>query len=338
MRKGRLRVGLGGWDAQLPILTMKKILLIKTSSLGDVIHAFPAVTDLKSAGCASRIDWVVEESLVPIVKLHPAVDDVIPVAMRRWRRAWWRRAIRDEMSDCRRRLRAQTYDDIVDAQGLIKSALIARAARGVRHGLDFHSAREPLAPFYDHTYRVPWDIHAVERTRLLLARAVGYGVTQPCDYGIRASPRAFTWLPAVPYAVLLHASSGDYKLWDEQNWKTLGDSLNSRGITCILPFGNAQERARSERLAGKLRAGVVPPALGFEALAGLLAGAAAVVGIDTGLMHLAAALGTPTVGIYNATDPAATGIYSCARAVNIGGIGGAPTAAQVIAAVTQLAP
>src|SRR5215218_11055742 len=146
--------------------SLKKILLIKTSSLGDVIHAFPAVTDLKSAGSASRIDWVVEESLVPIVKLHPAVDEVIPVAMRRWRRAWWRGAIRAEMSDCRRRLRAQTYDDVVDAQGLIKSALIARAARGVRHGLDFHSAREPLAPLYDHTYRIPWDIHAVERTRL----------------------------------------------------------------------------------------------------------------------------------------------------------------------------
>jgi heptosyltransferase-1 len=317
---------------------LKKILLIKTSSLGDVIHALPAVTDLKAAGGAARIDWVVEESLVPIVKLHPAVDDIIAVAMRRWRRAWWRRSIRDEISACRRRLRAQTYDAIIDAQGLIKSALIARAARGVRHGLDFHSAREPLAPFYHHTYRIPWDVHAVERTRQLMARAVGYPVPAVCDYGINALPRTFDWLAAGEYAVLLHASSGDYKLWSEQNWQLLGDALNARGITCVLPCGSPQERQRSERIAGNLRAAVVPPALGLAELAGLLAGARMAVGIDTGLTHLAAAFGVPTVGIYNATDPAATGIYGCARAVNLGGIGQAPTAQQVISTVARLAP
>ncbi len=317
---------------------MKKILLIKTSSLGDVIHALPAVTDLKAAGAAARIDWVVEESLVPIVKLHPGVDEVIPVAMRRWRRAWWRRSIRDEVSVCRRRLRAQTYDAIVDAQGLIKSALIARAARGVRHGLDFHSAREPLAPFYHHTYRIPWDLHAVERTRLLLARAIGYTMPPRCDYGIHASPRTFAWLGSGAYAVLLHASSGDYKLWSETNWQTLGDALNAAGIACVLPFGSVRERERSVRIAGNLRAAVVPPALGLEELAGLLAGARTVIGIDTGLTHLAAALGAATVGIYNATDSAATGIYGCARAVNLGGIGRAPTAQQVISAAAELAP
>jgi heptosyltransferase-1 len=317
---------------------LKKILLIKTSSLGDVIHALPAVTDLKAAGGAARIDWVVEESLVPIVKLHPAVDDIIPVAMRRWRRAWWRCSIRDEVSAYRRRLRAKTYDAIVDAQGLIKSALIARAARGVRHGLDFHSAREPLALFYHHTYRIPWDMHAVERTRLLVARAVGYAVPPICDYGIQASPRTFEWLATDSYAVLLHASSGDYKLWSEQNWQLLGDALNAGGITCVFPCGSPQERQRSERIARNLRAAVVPPALGLAELAGLLAGARTAVGIDTGLTHLAAALGVPTVGIYNATDPAATGIYGCARAVNLGGIGRAPTAQQVISTVAGIAP
>jgi heptosyltransferase-1 len=178
----------------------------------------------------------------------------------------------------------------------------------------------------------------VERTRLLLARAVGYAVTQKCDYGIHPSPGAFSWLPTGPYSVLLHASSGDYKLWDEKNWRTLGGSLNADGVTCVLPFGNPQERARSERLARALRAAVVPPALDFAELAGLLAGAKTVIGIDTGLTHLAAALGVPTVGIYNATDPAATGIYGSARAVNLGGIGRAPDAAQVMAAVTEMAP
>jgi len=179
-------------------------------------------------------------------------------------------------------------------------------------------------------------VHAVERTRLLFARAVGYAVPPTCDYGIHASPRRFDWLATGKYAVLLHASSGDYKLWDEQHWKLLGDALNAAGIACVLPFGSALERERSERIAGKLRSAVVPPALSLDELAGLLAGARTVVGIDTGLTHLAAALAVPTVGIYNATDPAATGIYGCARAVNLGGIGGAPTAQQVIAAVEKI--
>jgi heptosyltransferase-1 len=273
---------------------------------------------------------VVEESLVAIVRLHAGVDDVIPVAMRRWRRAWWRRSVRDEMSERRRRLRTQTYDAIIDAQGLIKSALIARAARGVRHGLDFHSAREPLAPFYDHVYRIPWDIHAVERTRLLFARVLGYPVPAQCDYGISAAPRNFPWLYAPSYAVLFHASSGDYKLWEENNWKLLGDALNAAGVTCLLPFGNAREYERSMRIAGQLQAALVPPALSLDDLAGLLSGAKAVIGVDTGLTHLAAALGVPTVGIYNATDPAATGIYGCPRAVNVGGIGRTASAQEVI--------
>jgi heptosyltransferase-1 len=313
----------------------KKILLIKTSSLGDVIHALPAITDLKASGAAACIDWVVEESLVPVVRLHPGVDGVIAVAMRRWRRAWWQQSIRDEVSVCRRRLRATTYDAIIDAQGLIKSALIARAARGVRHGLDFHSAREPLALFYHHTYRIGWDLHAVERTRLLFASVMGYAVPPRCDYGIRAEPRTFGWLGAGAYAVLLHASSGDYKLWDEQNWLAVGDALNAAGIACVLPWGNAREQERSNRLAAKLRAAVVPPALGLEELAGLLAGGKTAIGVDTGLTHLAAALGVPTVGIYNATDPAATGIYGGARFANLGAIGRAPTAQQAIATVIE---
>ena len=336
MRKAPLSVGLRYCGLVLFDAMTKTILLIKTSSLGDVIHALPAITDLKAAQPAARIDWVVEESLAAIVNLHPGVDEVIPVAMRRWRRAWWRRSIRDEVSACRRLLRAQTYDAIIDAQGLIKSALIARAARGPRHGLDFHSSREPLAIFYDHTYRISWDVHAVERARLLFARALGYAVPQRCDYGIRAAPRRFDWLGAGAYAVLLHASSGEYKLWDERNWIELGDALNAAGIACVLPWGNAREKERSVRIAAKLRAAVVPPVLSLDDLAGLLAGGKAVVGVDTGLTHLAAALGVPTVGIYTATDPAATGIYGCARASNLGGIGRMPSARQVITAVEEL--
>ena len=314
----------------------KKILLIKTSSLGDVIHALPAVTDLIAVGAAAQIDWVVEEPLRAIAGLHAGVHEAIPVAVRRWRRAWWRRAVRDEIRACVHQLQTRTYDAVIDAQGLFKSALLALAARGPRHGLDFHSSREPLALFYHQTYRIGWDMHAVERTRLLCARALGYEVPQRCDYGIRAAPRSFTWSGDGAYAVLLHASSGDCKLWNERNWVALGESLGAAGTGCVLPWGNERERERAMRIAKALRAAIVPPALGLAELAGLLAGARTVVGVDTGLTHLAAALGVPTVGIYVATDSAATGIYGCARALNLGGISRVPTVQQVLTAVGEV--
>ena len=316
----------------------KSVLLVKTSSLGDVIHALPAITDLKAVHAHARLDWVVEEPLMPIARLHPGVGDIIPVSIRRWRSTWWRSTTRGEIRDCLRRMQAQTYDAVIDAQGLLKSALIALAARGIRHGLDFHSSREPLALFYERTYRISWDLHAVERNRLLLASALGYEVPQRCDYGLRAVPRKFDWLAEGAYAVFLHATSGDDKLWHESGWVELGAAANSRGIDCVLPWGNTRERDRSLRIANRLRAAVVPPPLSLDDVGGLLAGAKMVVGVDTGLTHLAAAMGVPTICIYLATDPAATGIYQCARAANVGGIGLAPSASEVLSAVEKLAP
>jgi heptosyltransferase I len=249
----------------------------------------------------------------------------------------WRADVRREISAFLEEIRAQEYDAVIDAQGLFKSALIALAAHGVRHGLDFHSSREPLALFYHHSYRISWLVHAVERTRLLFARSLGYEVPANCSYGVGAAPRPFNWLAAGPYAVLLHATSGDYKLWPEQNWIALGNALNTSGICCVLPWGGTHERERAERIAAGLRSAVVSPTLNLDELAGLFAGARAVVGVDTGLTHLAAALGVPTVGIYCGTDPAATGLYGGARAVNVGGIGAAPAIAQVVAAVENFA-
>jgi len=314
----------------------KSALLVKTSSLGDVIHALPAVSDVRSMAADVQVDWAVEEAYAAVPRLHAGVTAVITVAVRRWRHALWRGAIRGEIAACVRNLRQRHYDAVVDAQGLFKSALIALVARGTRYGLDFHSSREPLALCYDRTFRIPWDLHAVERNRLLLALSLGYEVPPGCDYGISAAPRRFDWLAPGAYAVLLHATSGDYKLWDEANWIALGAAFNSSAVSCVLPWGNERERGRSQRLADKLRAAIVPPLLNLDDLAGLFAGARAVAGVDTGLVHLAAALGVPTVGIYRGTAPAATGIYGCARSLNLGGIGHAPTAAQVIAAVEKL--
>ena len=313
------------------------VLLVKTSSLGDVIHALPAVSDMKAAAPDLEVEWVIEEPLVAIPRLHAGVAAVLPVALRRWRRSFWQPAVRAEISAFVARLRARKYDAVIDAQGLFKSAVIALTARGTRYGLDFHSAREPLGIFYHRTFRVGWHIHAVERNRQLVARALGYEPGPACDYGIGAAPCKFDWLAGGAYAVLLHSTSGDYKLWPEIDWIALGDALNASGVRCVLTWGNARERKRSARLAAQIRNAVIAPVLAYEELAGLFAGARVVVGLDTGLTHLAAALGVPTVGIYCGTDPAATGIYGCARARNLGGIGAVPAAADVIAAVETLA-
>lgn len=312
---------------------MPRILLIKTSSLGDVVHNLPVVSDIAAALPGAVIDWVVEESFAAIPRLHPGVAQVWPVAVRRWRRAWWKPGVWSEIRAFRRELQAQVYDAVIDTQGLLKSAWIAGLARGLRHGLDRASAREPLGLFYDHAHAVPWGQHAVERNRSLAAQALGYQTTGAPQYGIVVAPQAFNCLPSSAYAVLLHATSAARKLWPEAHWIELGRVLTAQSMISVLPWGDAIERERSVRLAAQIPQAVVPDRFELHALAALLAGARVVIGTDTGLTHLAGAEGVPTVGIYGATDPAATGLYGCAQAVNLGSAGAAPSAAAVIAAV-----
>lgn len=316
---------------------MPRILLIKTSSLGDVVHNLPVVSDIAAAMPDATVDWVVEEAFAAIPQLHPGVARVLPVAVRRWRRTLWHPAAWREASAFFSGLRAQYYDAVIDTQGLLKSAWIARAARGVRHGLDRASSREPLGWFYDHAYAVSWRQHAVERNRSLAAHALGYGLSKPARYGINAVVQAFDWLgPDRPHVVLLHATSAERKLWPEAHWIDLGRKLAAQAMTCVLPWGTADEHERSVRLAQHIPQAVVPVRLDLTALASLLAQAQMVIGTDTGLTHLAGALGTPTIGIYCATDPAATGLHGCARAVNLGSIGATPQAGEVVAAAMRL--
>jgi len=316
---------------------MPRVLLVKTSSLGDVVHSLPVVSDLVAMQPALTIDWVIEEAFSAIPRLHPRVSRVLPVAVRRWRRAPWRSDVRAEVCRFLHDLRSVSYDAIIDTQGLLKSALIASAAHGVRHGLDWSSSREPLAWFYGHTYSVPWGQHAVERNRSLAAQAMGYAATTPACYGITAATHEFSWLSGrAPYAVLLHATSAERKLWPEASWVELGRTLAARGVACVLPWGAEAERLRSERLAVQIPQAIVPERMDLAALAALLAKAQVVVGTDTGLTHLAGALEAPTVGLYCVTDPAATGLHACARGINLGGIGATPAVAAVIRAVDGL--
>lgn len=316
-----------------------QILLVKTSSLGDVLHNLPVVSDIVRHYPGAQIDWVVEEGFAALPKLHPAVRNVITVAVRRWRGKPLNAVTWREIGAFRSALAAQHYDIAIDTQGLLKSALLMRRARGMRCGFDQHSAREPLAArFYQKTFAVATAQHAVERNRQLVAQALGYEFENLVDYGIHSPAIARPpWLAEGSYMVLLHATSRADKLWNEANWIRLGRFLHEKHIRCVLPWGSEAEQARSLRLAEAIPDGIAPPRLSLNEAAALLGGAQAVIGVDTGLAHLSVALGMPTIGIYIATDPALTGLYGGANIANLGGIGLAPDVATVIDALQRMA-
>lgn len=316
------------------------ILLVKTSSLGDVLHNLPVVSDIVQHYPDAQIDWMVEESFAALPRLHPAVRNIIPVALRRWRGKLLQANTWREIAQFRARLAAQRYDFAIDTQGLVKSAVLMRSASGLRCGYDKSSAREPLAAnFYQRTFSVSTLPHAVQRNRQLVAQALNYSLEGMANYAIRPplinSP---AWLSDDPYIVLLHATSRADKLWDEAHWIALGDYLHHAGIRCVLPWGSALEKARSQRLAAAIPNAIWPPQLNLNEMTALLAKAHAVIGVDTGLNHLAAALNIPTIGIYTATDPGLTGLHAAGMAINLGNIGRAPQLSEVIDALQQLAP
>lgn len=317
---------------------MPNILLIKTSSLGDVVHNLPVVSDIRARFPGARIDWVVEEAYRDIVGMHPGVHRAITVAWRRWRGNPFKPAHWREFGRYRRALAGMHYDFVIDTQGLVKSALLARMASGALHGYAGASAREPLAAkFYDVTHVVPRDLHAVVRNRRLAAQALGYDLRPAPDYGITAPPAAGL-AASGPYCVLLHATSRADKLWPEPAWIQLGGELARQGYALMLPWGDAAERARGERIARALPGAIVPPALDIPGMAGLLAGARAVIGVDTGLVHLAAALDRPVVAIYCGTRPGLTGVYAAQGAPvrNLGDSAAAPAVAEVLAAFADV--
>jgi lipopolysaccharide heptosyltransferase I len=314
---------------------MTDILFIKTSSLGDVIHHMPAVTEARIARPEARFAWLVEEAFTPLVRLHPAVAEVIPVAWRRWRKSLLLPATLGEIADSLYAIRARHYDEIVDSQGLLRSAIIARMAHGRRHGYDRASIREPLASvFYDERYRVSRDLHAVTRNRMLSGLALGYAPQGAPDYGL---DRARFGVARARYAVLLHATARESKQWPEQNWIALGRALAARGLDLVLPWGTADEQARSQRIAAILPRARVPEREPLDAVAGLLAGADFVVGVDTGLLHLAAALGVPLVAIFAGSKPGLTGPVGSGPIHVLGGEGAPPTVDEVSEAVEKIA-
>ena len=308
-----------------------RILLVKTSSLGDVVHNLPVAADLARALPGTTIDWCVEEGFADIPRLSPHVRQVMPVAIRRWRKHLLSAATWREIGELRRTLREGCYDRVLDTQGLLKSALIATQSSGARLGYDAGSAREPIAArFYDACFPVSRALHAVERNRRLAAAAFGYTLPDALDYGIAAPPFAGDWIPEGDLALCLTATSRDDKRWPDERWIALGRELSKRGLTPIFPAGSAVERARAERIAAEVSGAVVAPALSIRELAGLIGRTRLVVGVDTGLVHLAAALRVPTIALYTATQPGLTGVVGTGFTRNLGGIGVTPTVDEVL--------
>lgn len=283
-----------------------RVLIVKTSSLGDLIHTLPAVTDAVAAIPGIRFDWVAEDAFTEVPSWHPAVERVIPVAIRRWRKAWinsWRNG---EIKAFRRDLRQRDYDLIIDAQGLYKSALLAHMARGVTVGLDSDSSREPgAARFYQRSIKVARDQHAIERVRSLFAQALRYPKpkSEP-DYGISKMSQAN---PDKPYLLFLHGTTWITKLWPVEYWVELAKIAVSKGFQVFLPWGSEEERQRAEQIIGQSGGGELLPRLSLSDMKDRVSGARGVVGVDSGLAHLAAALSVPAVTLYGPTRTDLTG-------------------------------
>jgi heptosyltransferase-1 len=278
-----------------------RVLIVKLSSLGDVVHAMPVVHDIRRALSDALIDWVVEPGFAPLVLRVEGVNDVIECPLRRWSKGWWTSEVRSEWRAFRARLRQTRYDAVLDLQGLTKSALIARMAHGVRYGLanrtEGASHEPPARWLVDRAIRIEPHIHALDRSRVLASKALGYALTGPPVFGLRANPVTSNGAPTL---VLVHGTSRDDKLWPEAAWIELGRRATDEGWRVALPHAGAVELERARRMAAALGdAAEVWPAMSLDALVDRLGATQGVIGVDSGLSHIAMALNLPHVQIYN---------------------------------------
>jgi lipopolysaccharide heptosyltransferase I len=290
-----------------------RVLIVRLSSFGDVVHTFPALSDAGRALPEVELDWLVDESFADLARLHPNVGKVIAYAERglRWPPTRWP-ARRRARSHLRRCLRERDYGLVVDLQGLLKSALVARLAGRTVAGYDAKSIREPLASrFYAQRHAVARNLHAVERNRRLLAAALGYRVADSVgEFGLAREDVPVAGDVPEPYCLFVHSASWPSKLWAEPNWQALAERVSAGGMHVALPWGSAAEKERAERIArGNSLLYVLPERLDGQALATLLRRARFAVGLDSGLMHLATAFGVPGVWLFGPTDPGLTGPY-----------------------------
>ena len=315
-----------------------KILVVKSSSMGDIIHALPVVYDIKKALPDARIDWVAEESFKDIPTLAPGVNQVFVTAFRRWRKKPFDAGVRREIHELKQALAAQHYDLVLDIQGLMRSALAASWTKVPVTGYSFKTVREPLAAlFYKHRLALPESLGAVKRYRMAAAAALGYEMDPEPAFGLATTALAPVTLQA-PYVSMAVNTSRDEKLWPEAFWVAIGQRLHELGLRSALYWGNDTERDRVERLAARIPEAVVVPRSGLAQTATLLAGSEAVIGVDTGLAHLGAALGIPSVGIFVSTPTQTLRLIGDGPTLSLGGVGRCPSVDEVWTALVSVNP
>ncbi|MGV7209517.1 lipopolysaccharide heptosyltransferase I [Oxalobacteraceae bacterium A2-2] len=325
------------------------ILLVRVSSLGDVLHNLPIVADIARHYPDANIDWVVEEGFVSLVRLNTRVRTIIPFALRRWRKSLGKAETRAEIRQFFRTLRSQQYDYVFDTQGLLKTGVIMGAARVIKGGRKVGLANGSEGSGYEgisrifHTDSIPLDprTHAVARGRLVVGAALGYdAAATPADFGLPAISTASAyevrpeWMPADPYVAYFHGTARDAKKWAPANWVELGRALAPLQI--VLPWGSAKEKAEAEALAAQLPNARVLPRLSMAEATLLARHAALAVGVDTGLTHIAAAFDVPTVEIYVDSPRWKTEGNWSPRIINLGDQGNPPSVAEVLDAARTL--
>lgn len=313
-----------------------RVLIVKTSSMGDVVHALPAVSDLARAIPGIQIDWLVEKGFSAMPGQHRAVQRVISLQWRKWRKTLRTHETRAALRTWRKEMSQERYDLVIDLQGLLKSAMFSCFAQGPRAGYDRHSIREPLASlFYSRKARVARQLHAVDRCRELVSQLMGYPLPDsPPDFGLKADPHA--WTPGVgSFAVLIPCASRPEKLWPQADWIALGRQIKSLGMQVAIMWGSPEEQKRAQTIADQI-GGLVPPFLTVAQAGDTLAQARVVIGLDTGMSHLAAAHGRPTVGIYCDHEPGLAGLVGSGPVVSLGGKGQVPSLAEVQVALDQV--
>ena len=342
-----------------------KILLVKLSSLGDVLHNLPIVWDLRKRLPNAQIDWIVEEAYVPLLaplqttENFRGIDRVMPVAFRRWRKSLLSLSTWREFFAMRQLLQATTYDVVIETQGLLKSALVCALARksdtaivaGLGNATEY-SGYEPLArTFYTQSVHVPVKCHAIDRSRQVMCSAFDWPLLNRTDKPPRFYPTEFVkHLPVLsieglkkatdgsvmPYIVCFHSTARAAKRWPNESWVDLGKALANHGYQLIFPWGSTAERKASELIASQIPGATVPRAISIEEAYALIAHATLTIGVDTGLTHLAAVLGKPTVELYCDSPRWKTEGYWSEQISNHGDLQQPPTVAEVFDACQRL--
>ena len=307
-----------------------RILLVKLSSLGDIVHTLPVVQDILLATPGAQIDWVVEKAFAPLLTQVQGINRIIPCELRRWRKSWWAAQTRTEWLAFKADLQQQNYDAVMDLQGLTKSALVARLAKLAPTGRRYAMANQTDGSGYEAATRWAADVaialephvHAVARGRLLAARALGYSTDvakKSPIYGLKVPVAQLNQALAAPKKIaFIHGTSRQDKTWPVQNWVALGKRLAANDYQFTLVHGSAQELATSQAIAAQLGScATVLPLLSLGALTSELAQCTGAIGVDSGVSHIAVALGLPHVQIYNFDTAWRTGPLGSAHQVSV---------------------